>query len=427
MKVLFFCFIVVLMFSYDGKTQNLVKNPSFEEFWNLPTRNLMNIMNAEYWQSYATTPDYYNSDFKGMVSLPKNWMGMAMPFEGKACIGMIALSKDGQYEQILGQLEFPLLKDGEYYVSFKVCFAHYGSRYCSYLFGADFINGGLLSANSGITNYTSLGRKPVMNNIQGNFIYEPEIWHTISDTIIAKGGETSIIIGTFYIKDTLFENALEQHKLKIKMKDKKYMKKFGYHIRSYILHFYENTLLIKNPYFNVDSVLLFYPEIEREDMEDYLNWAYYYFDYVEVIPVNATIEDVKQQMIHADSINNLLNDMELGDSMILSNIYFDDRLNFSLDEKKSSSELYVLVEYMRNNPNSKFEIISHVFSEDNSSTNKRTSDLRARNIHKYFINHAIEEKRIVNTGMGDLMPLVDDTIKNSPEINNRIEIKLITK
>ena len=86
--------------------QNLVKNPSFEQFIMCPN-DWDQIDRAIGWQAYKDSPDYYNTCASvDACSVPKNYIGYQYPASGNAYAGLILYVKSGlgNYEMMGAQL-----------------------------------------------------------------------------------------------------------------------------------------------------------------------------------------------------------------------------------------------------------------------------------------------------------------------------------
>lgn len=113
------CFSVISL-----KSQNLVKNPSFE-IYNLCPNDASQISRATGWGAYSGTPDYYNSCTVGNFSTPLNSRGRQSPFDGQAYASITvydpAVLKNGTINEILlGELTSPLQIGKTYNVAFRV-------------------------------------------------------------------------------------------------------------------------------------------------------------------------------------------------------------------------------------------------------------------------------------------------------------------
>ncbi|MFZ1694948.1 MAG: hypothetical protein WAT74_17255 [Flavobacteriales bacterium] len=117
--------IVLLLCSQHTRAQNLVPNPSFEEYFNCPN---------DYGESFElrnrfmanATPDYYNACYtasEDTCGVPLNFAGFQYPASGNGYIGMVTYSNDPPYgfRELIGvRLTVPLAPGATYYTSFKV-------------------------------------------------------------------------------------------------------------------------------------------------------------------------------------------------------------------------------------------------------------------------------------------------------------------
>ncbi len=106
--------------------QNLVPNPSFEEYDTCP-QFLSQISYANGWFASRQTPDYYNScaTLSTTTGVPKNYFGNMYPASGEAYAGFMArVPEDTTWtETIAATLIAPLVIGQRYFVSFKVALA----------------------------------------------------------------------------------------------------------------------------------------------------------------------------------------------------------------------------------------------------------------------------------------------------------------
>ena len=117
------CFFFIL-FGVDA--QNLVPNPSFEEYSQCPD-NWTQIDRASNWISIKGSPDYFNScNLFETFSTPINLMGVQSAKSGSSYAGLILYSRDGlDADEILGvHLNQPLEIGVKYYTSFNVVFKY---------------------------------------------------------------------------------------------------------------------------------------------------------------------------------------------------------------------------------------------------------------------------------------------------------------
>jgi OmpA-OmpF porin, OOP family len=126
-----------LLFSFQIYSQNLVKNPSFEEYGECPDRiNQLERCNDWFGTGNGSSPDYFNSCSKYnayigySVGVPKNIAGHQIARTGVGYSGIVLLystkygKKDDSFlyrEYIQGNLEYSLKKNDiiefEFYIS----------------------------------------------------------------------------------------------------------------------------------------------------------------------------------------------------------------------------------------------------------------------------------------------------------------------
>ena len=105
--------------------QNLVPNPSFEEYTTCPDNYYMLPTD---WYSCSGTPDYFNScDSTGDYSVPNNGDGNQIAFNGVGYVGLYTVYysfMNGDYKEYIGcLLKTPLIIGAKYYISFYVSLA----------------------------------------------------------------------------------------------------------------------------------------------------------------------------------------------------------------------------------------------------------------------------------------------------------------
>jgi len=107
-------------------SQNLVPNPSFEEYYQCPFQ-LSTFVDDEvakcvtHWWSFGNTPDYFNSCTNYLyVGVPSNLFGYQEAKTGNAYCGLHTYYANDKHEFIGCKLTNPLTKDSVYYVEFSV-------------------------------------------------------------------------------------------------------------------------------------------------------------------------------------------------------------------------------------------------------------------------------------------------------------------
>ncbi len=105
-------------------------------------------------------------------------------------------------------------------------------------------------------------------------------------------------------------------------------------------------------------------------------------------------------------------------------IYFEDvSKKFSKDNLET---LTILVESIRDYPNSEIIIEGHTDSRGNYWRNKKLSKIRANRVKNYFVNHGIISARIKTIGLGAEYPMENNDAEIGADRNHRVEIKFIS-
>ncbi len=207
-------FIYLIFESLFIFSQNLVLNPSFEDYWYLPQLySKKDTFFCKNWYSYEElAADYYNAESKdSLFGVPFNDCGYHIAKSGNAYVAIIPLAWDGYMEYVTGTISEPLKIGRTYNVSFYVqC-----SGKTSYFYLACL--GALLSKTQNIyrckaspfyndlITYTDNAKKNNATKIKAQikncdtcFITSDSSWTQISGQYKAQGGEKYITIGVFY-------------------------------------------------------------------------------------------------------------------------------------------------------------------------------------------------------------------------------------
>jgi len=194
MKKTILFFILLSFAQASAKAQNLVPNPSFEEFDSCCDAQ-SEINYSKYWTSFGATPDYYNACSSSIYcSIPDNFAGYHYAASGNAYAGLIFYYQTN-YREFLGvPLIQPLLPGHLYHVSYKVSLAFTDS--IGFNVGCN--NFGVLFTN----HQYSISSPPVLsNNCSLNFngvITDTTNWITLSGDFISDSTYHYLVIGNFY-------------------------------------------------------------------------------------------------------------------------------------------------------------------------------------------------------------------------------------
>jgi hypothetical protein len=211
--------LLLVGFSLSGFPQNLVLNPSFENFSSCPF-GPSEFDNATSWQSpfinligdTCSTSDLYNtcSPFGAFgVGVPANILGNQAARTGSGYAGIIVTERfallgcnsffgSGWREYVEGTLSAPLQAGQQYCVTVYVSLADNG-KYASDNFGVHFANS-LVNVNCGTVGGSSalrpLGFVPQLT-WSGGTITDANGWTPLQWTYTASGGESFIVFGNF--------------------------------------------------------------------------------------------------------------------------------------------------------------------------------------------------------------------------------------
>jgi len=121
----------------------------------------------------------------------------------------------------------------------------------------------------------------------------------------------------------------------------------------------------------------------------------------------------------------LLEPIEVGNKVILNNIFFDTN-SFEL-KTESLSELDKLVDFMSVNPTIKIEISGHTDNVGNQQANQVLSENRAKSVYQYLVTNKVDASRLVYKGYGETQPIAPNTTDEGRQKNRRTEFKIISK
>jgi hypothetical protein len=195
-------FLLLILLPLVGQSQNLVPNPSFEEYTECPDSALeLDVEGAYPWTSFRQTPDFFHPcDETGMMSSPNSISyGFGIPYHGAGKGGFIAVG--GAFDrEILGvQLEEPLIIGESYFVSF----------YLLRTFGGGFhANCNCASNNIGLKfttqSYSHTETVPIDNFahiLHEDVLSDTTNWTEVSGGFVADSAYTHLAIGTFFTNE----------------------------------------------------------------------------------------------------------------------------------------------------------------------------------------------------------------------------------
>jgi hypothetical protein len=200
MKTKIMIFVLILrMFSLIGFAQNIVSNPSFEQYTICPDGN-NEVPYCIGWYNFGKSPDYSNS-CSSIIGPPYNMgTGFQYAHTGIGMVGLITYQWQfgpdwPNYREFVGtQLSFPLVIGQKYYMSFFVNCA-------GYLPGWQIIGANKTGLRFSTIPYGEFS-PPVPTNwahlYTDSIITDTVNWIRISGSIIADSAYQYLVIGNFF-------------------------------------------------------------------------------------------------------------------------------------------------------------------------------------------------------------------------------------
>lgn len=118
-----------------------------------------------------------------------------------------------------------------------------------------------------------------------------------------------------------------------------------------------------------------------------------------------------------------LEKIELGNSVVLKNIFFDTDKSDIKDESKQ--ELEKLIDFLSENNSIRIEISGHTDNVGDSKHNMVLSENRAKSVCDFLTNNGIDKSRLTYKGFGDTQPIKQNNTDENRAKNRRTEFKII--
>jgi outer membrane protein OmpA-like peptidoglycan-associated protein len=122
-------------------------------------------------------------------------------------------------------------------------------------------------------------------------------------------------------------------------------------------------------------------------------------------------------------VNFPLNKLQVGNKIILKNIYFD--FNTASLKSASYAKLVRLSEYMKQNPKIKVEISGHTDNIGSFDYNMKLSKERAKTVVSYLRSNGIDQGRMKYQGYSWTKPIATNSTEEGRQMNRRVEFKII--
>ncbi len=376
----------------NAGAQNLVSNPSFEEFFILPPNyTITRFKNTEQlprWY-FLNTPDYFNRKCDNKITgVPNNFAGNSSPKQGMGYAGLILRSDPVNYklspqytEHLQNELEAPM-EPGQLY-----CCSLYTLLAKNSGFAVDGL--GMLFTNDAVRFYTNDDApqyQPQIENNQGNILAETGDWMLVSGLYRAHGGERYITIGDFRSLD---ETAI--HRIRTKLSHK--MNYFAYY------------------YVDMVSVI---PITDASQCQCTAN-SYTVQDNYVWIPPKKKSENTEDDGFQDSNFGKIV----YGKPVELENIYFDfDKFDLLPQSFEELDKLYQLVAQKKD---ISIELAGHTDSLGESKYNRLLSQNRAKSVADYLISKGIASSQLRYYGYGSTVPVAGNDTEEGRQANRRVE------
>ena len=202
MKYYSFCpFILAITLAITVNAQNLVPNPSFEEYVNCPYSTAEFQSQVVDWYSFSSTPDYFNicsNELEGFAGVPSNGWGYQYPVSGNAYGAAISyVHYAANTREYIACPINPLTIGEQYYVMFYISLCDGGVladwRCATNHFGLKFFKDP--SYNSDSNPYTPQNTADVGYD---QMFTDTTNWHLVEGWFTADQNYNWIALGNFY-------------------------------------------------------------------------------------------------------------------------------------------------------------------------------------------------------------------------------------
>jgi outer membrane protein OmpA-like peptidoglycan-associated protein len=360
-------FIACTFFVCTTMAQNLVKNPSFEEYVNCPKRLGNFEADVVHWSTPTEgSTDYFNACSVAMGT-PKNFNGTQPADFGTGYAGLYLYAPDDYREYLQAELSKTLVKGKKYQVSFYVSLAErsdFAIKEFGVLFSKDMM---MISGKKELSKKKMYQQKGNDFNFMeigySNFYSDTKDWILVHTTFTAKGTERYLTMGNFKT------NA--------------------------------RTRMFKT---------------KRNAKQG----AYYYVDLVLVEPL-IKIKALKNDPTDLKSHQVVFT---LDKTHIFENLLFEfDTFKLTAESKKEMDMLY---SHVAADSTLNISILGHTDSVGSDSYNSKLSSRRAKAVAVYLQKLGLSKDRVAWRGNGGKMPIATNDSDAGRRQNRRVEF-VITK
>ncbi len=350
-----------ILFASSVMSQNMIKNPSFEEYINCPER-LGNFKgDVKYWSIPTEgSTDYFNGCSTAMGT-PQNFNGTQPADFGKGYSGLYLYAPDDYREYIQAELTRTLVKGKKYRISFYVSLAErsdFAIKEFGVLFSKNKIKVSGKKELSKKKRYQQKGNEYSYIEIgYTNFYSDTQDWILVNTQFTAKGTERYMTMGNF-------KNNIRTRMFKTKKNAKQ--------------------------------------------------GAYYYVDMFKVERV-----DKVEALAALENKSSTTKAFELNKAHVLENILFEfDKFELLGPAKK---ELNRLFKQIKEDNSLRIAINGHTDNIGSNAYNQALSSKRAKVVAVYLQHLGLSKERITWQGLGGEKPMGNNGTEAGREQNRRVE------
>lgn len=384
--VLSFVFFLIC-FQYSLAQQNLIADSSFEKNKFVPIT--YSAIDASYsWSSPSrgTTDLFCTCNKKekkiSRVNVPNNAMGVQDAHSGKCYAGLFAFSHGYYREYLQTTLASPLQSNKEYILSMYISLSDYSPIAIDKI-GVCFLNKNVKYDHSNMI--TDL--KPFYIPLEDEVGMETNEWHQLTIIFKAKGGENTLLIGSFAPR-RLWQtgNTVPPG------------------ISSPI-----NKKIERDAYYYIDDVSLFEYKPEVIDTSQAPDNPYFALMEPET-PDTEVVEPVTIEKMPSDVV------------MVLKNVLFQS--GEAILSPLSYPELNIIASYMKVDPKMFIEIYGHTDNAGEENKNLELSIKRAAAVGNYLIAKGVGKENVITGGYGSTKPVATNETAEGKKQNRRVEFIL---
>jgi outer membrane protein OmpA-like peptidoglycan-associated protein len=380
------CALILICCQYT-LAQNLVADSSFEKNKFIPID--YSAIGASYsWSSPSrgTTDLFCKCTNKklikqSMVNVPNNSMGNQEARSGNCYAGIFACSHGYYREYLQTTLDQSLQGGKEYILSMYVSLSDY-SRLAVDKIGVCFLNKNVKYEHSeAITDL-----RPIYIPLEEEVGMETNEWHQLTVIYKAKGGENTLLIGSFNLK-RLWQTG----------------NTVPYGISSPI-----NKTIERDAYYYFDDVSIF--EYKREVIDTAEVFNPYFANQQPEVPDTEFVEPVTIEKVPSNVVMTFKNLLFQTGEAILSPL--------------SYPELDIIAYNMKPDPNKYIEIYGHTDNVGEEAKNLELSIKRAAAVANYLKAKGVIATNVTSNGYGSTRPIETNETAEGRKQNRRVEFIL---